>query len=133
MNYIEQARKLRPIVEQAVTSLDDRTASAAAILFPGLKENGAVVSAGTRINWNGTIKKATVDLWDTAENNPGNAPTLWQDIAYKDGYRMIPDTLTVATAFEKGECGWWNGVLYRSLADANVYTPVQCPQYWVKM
>ena len=133
MNYIEQARKLRPIVERAATSLDDRTASAAVQLFPGLKGDGALVSAGTRINWNGAIKKATVDLWDTAENNPDNAPSLWQDIEYKDGYRIIPDPLTVTTAFAKDECGWWKGELYRSLAEVNVYTPAAYPQNWVKL
>lgn len=133
MNYIEQARKLRPIVEQAASSLDDQTASTAASLFPRLKEDGSLVSAGARINWNGTIKKAAVDLWDTAENNPDNAPSLWQDIEYKDGYRIIPDTLTVTTAFAKDECGWWEGELYRSLVDANVYAPAAYPRYWVKM
>jgi hypothetical protein len=89
-----------------------------------------LISAGTRINWNGTIKKASVDLWDTAENSPENAPSLWQDIEYKDGYRIIPDTLTVTTAFAKGECGWWNGVLYRSLIDGNVYTPAVYHAGW---
>lgn len=133
MNYMEQARKLRPILERAAGSLDDKTASEAAAFFPKLKQDGVLIAAGTRINWNGVIKKASADLWDSLENNPDNAPNLWQDITYKDGYRIIPDTLTVAAAFEKGECGWWNGVLYRSLADANVYTPVQYPQYWVKM
>ena len=133
MNYIEQARKLRPIVEQAAISLDDQTASAAPMLFQRLKEDGALVSAGTRINWNGTIKKAAVDLWDTAENNPENAPGLWQDIEYKDGYRIIPDTLTVTTAFAKDECGWWKDELYRSLVDANIYTPAAYPQNWVKL
>ena len=130
MNYIENARKLRSIVEKAVISLDDKTASTAALLFPRLKADGHLVSVGTRINWNGTIKKAAVDLWDTAENNPDNAPSLWTDIEYKDGYRIIPDTLTVTTAFAKDECGWWNGVLYRSLLDANVYTPAVYPAGW---
>ena len=133
MNYIEQARKLRPIVEQAASSLDDQTASTAASLFPRLKEDGSLVSAGARINWNGTIKKAAVDLWDTAENNPDNAPSLWQDIEYKDGYRIIPDTLTVTTAFAKDESGWWKAELYRSLAEVNVYTPAAYPQNWVKL
>ena len=133
MNHIEQARKLRPILERAAGSLDDKSASEAAAFFPKLKLDGALIPAGTRINWNGVIKKASADLWDSLENNPDNAPNLWQDITYKDGYRIIPDTLTVAAAFEKGECGWWNGVLYRSLADANVYTPAQYPQYWTKM
>lgn len=125
-----EAIYLRAVVEQAATSLDDKMASTAVILFPRLKADGSLVSAGTRINWNGIVKKAAVDLWDTTENNPDNAPSLWQDIEYKDGYRIIPDTLTVTTAFTKDECGWWDGVLYRSLIDANVYTPAVYPQGW---
>lgn len=125
-----EALKLRAIVEQAVASLDDKTASEGATLFPRLKQGGALVSAGTRINWNGVIKRAAVDLWDTAENNPDNAPTLWEDIAYRDGYRIIPETITVGTAFAKDECGWWGDVLYKSLIDANVYTPEQYAAGW---
>ena len=125
-----EALYLRSIVEQAATSLDDKTASTAATLFPRLKADGSLVTAGKRINWNGTIKKAAVDLWDTKENNPANAPGLWANIEYKDGYRIIPDTITVTTAFAKDECGWWNGVLYRSKYDGNVYTPAVNPSGW---
>ena len=125
-----EAIYLRSIVEQAATSLDDKTASTAATLFPRLKQDGSLVKAGTRINWNGTIKKAAVDLWDTAENNPDNAPTLWEDLYYKDGYRIIPETITVTTAFQKDELGWWADVLYRSKVDANVYTPAVYPDNW---
>ena len=125
-----EAIYLRSIVEQASASLDDKTASTATTLFPRLKADGSLVSAGTRINWKGTIKKASVDLWDTAENNPDNAPSLWANIQYKEGHRIIPDTLTVTTAFAEGECGWWNGVLYRSLLDSNVYTPATYPSGW---
>lgn len=125
-----EAIYLRSIVEQAATSLDDKTASTAATLFHRLKQDGALIPAGTRINWNGVIKKAAVDLWDTEENNPDNATTLWEDIAYKGGYRIIPETLTVTTAFAKDECGWWNGVLYRSLMESNVYNPEQYPSGW---
>lgn len=125
-----EAIRLRSIVEQAAVSLDDKTASTAATLFPRLKENGELVKAGTRINWNGTIKKAAVDLWDTAENTPDNAPTLWADLDYRDGYRIIPDTITVTLAFTKGEYGWWGDILYRSKVDSNVYTPAQYPDNW---
>lgn len=125
-----EALKLRSIVEQAATSLDDKVASEAATLFPRLKQGGELVTAGTRINWNGTIKKAASDLWDTAENNPDNAPTLWEDIAYKEGHRIIVGTITVTSAFAKDECGWWNGKLYRSLLESNVYTPYAYPAGW---
>ena len=125
-----EAIYLRSIVEQAAPSLDDKPASTAATLFPRMKGDGELVKAGTRINWNGTVKKAGVDLWDTAENNPDNAPTLWEDIEYRDGYRVIPETITVGKAFAKDEYGWWGDVLYRSKVDANVYTPAVYPDNW---
>lgn len=125
-----EALRLRAIVEQAASSLDDKTASTAGMLFPRLKQDGSLVKAGTRINWNGKLKRAAVDLWDTAENNPDNAPTLWEDIAYRDGYRIIHATITAGTAFAMDECGWWGDTLYRSTIAANVYTPEQYPAGW---
>lgn len=130
MNYLADARKLRTIIEQAVTSLDDAQASQAASLFPGLKGDGTLVKAGTRIRWQGVVKRAAVDLWDTAENDPDNAPTLWEDLGYLDGIRIIPETITAGLAFAKGEQGWWDGVLYESLIDSNVWTPAAYPAGW---
>ena len=128
-----EAIYLRSIVEQAATSLDDKIASTAAILFPRLKENGELVKAGARINWNGTVKKASVDLWDTKENNPDNAPVLWADLDYRGGIRIIPDVITVTLAFNDGELGWWGEDLYRSVADGNVYTPDVFPANWERV
>ena len=129
----KEALRLRAIVEQAAASLDDKTASTAGMLFPRLKQDGALVKAGTRINWNGTLKRAAVDLWDTPENNPDNAPNLWADIQYRNGYRIIPDTITVTTAFAQDECGWWGDTLYRSKVNSNVYTPAVYPDNWEKI
>ena len=117
-------------MEQAAATLDDATASQAAMLFPRLKGSGDLIPAGTRINWNGSVKRAAVDLWDTEPNNPDNAPTLWEDLAYIDGIRVIPDVITAGTAFSNGEQGWWNGALYESQADNNVWTPDAYPAYW---
>lgn len=134
MITIERAYQLRALVEQAAVSLDDKAASAGAELFPRLKGDGALVSAGTRINWHGTIKRAAVDLWDTEENDPDNAPTLWEDILYRDGIRIIPETITATTAFSKGEMGWWRDGLYQSIYQgANVWTPDAYPDAWTKV
>lgn len=129
MNRAE-ALKLRAIIETAAASLDDKTASTAQTLFPRLKQDGSLIKAGTRINHNGSIKRAAVDLWDTADNSPDNAPTLWEDILYRDGYRIIPDVITAGTAFALDELGWWGDKLYKSLLSANVYTPEQYPNGW---
>lgn len=129
-NILKTARAQRKALLEAVPSLDDKIASTATALFPKLKEDGSLVKSGTRINWNGVLKRAAVDLWDRAENNPDNAPTLWEDIAYREGYRIIPDTITVGLAFAKDELGWRGDVLYKSLIDANVWTPEAYPSGW---
>lgn len=130
MSILDEARKIRQIVETVMSNVDDKIASQAVSLSPKLKEDGSLISAGTRIRYNGVLKRANVDLWDTAENNPDNAPTLWEDVMYKDGIRIIPDVITVTSAFDEGELGWWNDILYESLISANVYTPEQYPVRW---
>lgn len=126
----KEAIRIRGIIETSSQSLDDKTASTVPTFYPKLKGDGSLVKAGTKIHWNGSVKKAAVDLWDTKENNPDNAPTLWANIDYRDGYRLIPDIITVTTAFAKDECGWWKGKLYKSLVDANVYNPEQYAANW---
>lgn len=127
---LEKARAYRKALLEAVPSLEDKTASTAAELFPKLKEDGSLVKAGTRINWNGVLKRAAVDLWDTKENNPENAPTLWEDIAYREGFRVIPEIITATLAFARDECGWWGDTLYKSLRDGNAYPPDVTPEWW---
>lgn len=122
-NILENARAQREAILLATPSLDDKVASTAVDLFPKLKEDGTLVKAGTRINWNGVLKRAAVDLWDRSENNPDNAPALWEDIEYRNGIRIIPAEITTGTAFSLGEYGWWGDALYKSTLDYNIWTP----------
>ncbi len=130
MTIIERALMLRPIIEQAAQSLDDKVASTSAELFPRLKQDGSLIKAGTRIGWHGTLKRAAVDLWDTAENNPDNAPALWEDIEYRQGYRIAPETFTASSAASKGEKLWFGDELYESLRDGNDWPPSVTPEWW---
>ena len=111
-------------------SMGDAEASSTPGLYPKMLYDGRLIKAGTRINWNGQLKRAAVDLWDREENAPDAAPTLWEDINYKGGYRIIPDVITAGLAFAKGEKGWWGEQLYESLLDANVWTPESYPSGW---
>ena len=130
MNILERARLQRRNIVFGSESLDDKLASETPELFNQLNYNGELVNVGTRINWHGTLKRASVDLWDTEENNPDNAPDLWEDIDYRNGIRIIPETITVGTAFSKDELGYWGNTLYKSLIDNNVWTPPQYPSGW---
>ena len=125
---VEEAKK--PYIEALTAALDDAAASKVIPLFGGMKYSGALIEAGTRINWNGVLKRAAADLWDRADCNPDNAPGMWEDIMYRDGYRIIPENITVGLAFAKSERGWWGGVLYESVADNNVNNPEQYADNW---
>lgn len=121
---------LRRLLEAFVAQSDDATASIMPAMSPKLPHDGRLIKAGTRYNIGGTVYKAAVDLWDTEENSPENAPTLWAKLSYRDGYRIIPETITVTEAFASGERGWWGDVLMESTVGSNVYTPEQYAPNW---
>ena len=127
------ALKIRSLAMDSAKEMDDVSASSIPEMFPKLEQNGKLVKAGTRICWKGQLKKAAVDLWDTAENNPDNAPALWEDINYTNGYRTIPEVFTAGLSFAKGEKGWWKGAVYESQYDANVWNPEQFAAGWKKI
>lgn len=126
---------LRVILSAQVNSLDipDATASRMVDYYPTLTGDGSLIKVGTKINWNGVLKQAAVDLWDTDANTPDAAPTLWVDIAYREGIRVIPGTITAAQAFALDELGWWQEHIYRSTIAANVYTPDQYAAGWEQL
>ena len=137
----EQKEKTRPLTESEISRLfimqninavitDDATASRAVEFHPEMQYNSSLINAGTRIRWGKGLKRAAVDIWDTKENNPDNAPTLWEDISYKDGIRIIPEVITATLAFSEGEYGWWKDKLYRSKVTGNAHTPEVYSNNW---
>lgn len=132
MTLTELALQLRPLIEKAAQSLPDDEASKGVVLHRGLKGDGSLIKAGTRINFNGILKRAAVDIWDTPENAPDKAPTLWEDVPYKDGFRIIPNVITGGQKFSKGEKGWWGNALKESTLDNNTWTPDTNPEFWIE-
>ena len=128
----EEAIAFRRQIEAAAIHLDDKAASESPDFYEHMRYDGKAISAGTRINFEGVLYKASVTLWDTEENNPHFAPSLWEKINYHNGVRVIPEVITVTTAFAKDELGFWeaDGKTYKSLINANVYTPAAYPQGW---
>lgn len=137
----ELAEKSRPLTAEEVNRLyiaqniqtiitDDATASRAVEFHPEMQYNGKLIPAKTRIKWGNGLKRAAVDLWDAEANNPDNAPNLWEEIAYRDGFRIIPETITATLAFSEGEYGWWKDKLYKSKVNGNCYNPDVYPDNW---
>lgn len=125
------------VLKRQVNALDipEQTASRMIGFYPAMSdlEPGVLIPAGTRINWNGQLMRAAVDLWNAEENDPDNAPALWTGIAYKDGIRIAPETFTAENAAGMGEMMWFGGSVYRSLMDGNAYTPEEAPEAWERL
>ena len=133
MSPQDKARQLRPILVSAADSLSDQEISLCPEFAHTMAYDGGLISYKTRINWNGSIKMAALNLWDWEENNPDNNPTMWTDIEYVEGIRKIKENMTAGEAFSLGEKGWWKGSIYESTYNGNVYTPEQYPDGWKKV
>lgn len=133
MKYIQRAKELRPLIIKSSQSLTDADASMAPELYDTMKYDATLISEGTKMNFDGVVMKAAVDLWDLETNHPSVAPTLWEELQYKEGIRIIPETITTTTMFAKDELGWWKEELYKSLIDNNVWTPEAYPAGWEKI
>ena len=100
-------------------------------LFPRLKGDGSLIKAGAHINWHGTIKRAANALWDTEENNPDNAPTLWNDIAYREGLRVLTGPIPATNPVQVDEICWYKDEKWRNISGVpSVYLPDEYPTGW---
>ena len=127
----EEAYKLRAIIEKATVSLDDKDASEGVMLFPRLKGDGSLVEHGTRINWHGTIKRAANSLWDTVENDPNHAPSMWDDIDYREGLRVLTGPIPATNPVQADEICWYKDQKWRNISGVpSVYLPDEYPAGW---
>lgn len=130
----DEARAMRALMVASAERADDREASRMPRAYPRLRGNGELVRAGARICWPDggryRVMRAAADLWDWPENDPRLAPDLWEEIAFREGERIIPDVITEGLKFGKGELGWRGDTLWRSLLEVNTWTPEEYPDGW---
>lgn len=132
---------LRLDMRQRINTLtiDNQTAGRMIDCFPTMREvcaEGALIPAKTRIRDDhdaSVIWRSNVDLWNTDENSPENAPTLWDKIAYHDGIRIIPDVIPATLAWKMDELGWRDGHVYKSGMDGNVFLPGTVGALWEQL
>lgn len=136
--YIASARRIRPILEKAVSGemIDNKDSFDVLPMFPDRTDatfwDGHLITTGTRIRWNGQLMFARNDLWATPENNPDNAPTLWEHIEYVDGYRVLNGPISASNPVLPGEKCWENGVLYECITQiGNTYRPSEYMGNWI--
>lgn len=126
-----EAFAIRNAMDSASTHLTDEQAKESKAMYrPWLVNTDYAV---------GDMRQSASKLWKCLQAHksqegwePENTPALWVEVAPAGEYREIKDAMLPTEAFALGEIGWWQVKtnLYRSLIDANVYTPVSYPAGW---
>lgn len=123
MTLLELAQKLRPYIEKAAISLSDEDALEAVNLFPSWKPAKAYVK-DERVTFKGILYKClqahtSQDAW-----TPLAAPSLWTKVLIPDENQIPeweqPDS---TNAYMKGDKVSYNGTIYESNIDNNVWAP----------
>lgn len=83
MSIIEDARKLRPIIEQAMQSVNDSTAVQAVELYPKWAV-GVAYSVGFKVQYNGRLYKVIQPHTSQSDWTPDKVPSLFTEINETD-------------------------------------------------
>ena len=130
MTLAEMARRLRPLIEQAAQSLDDEAALEAVLLFPEWQTNTAY-TAGQKVRHAGILyavlqAHTSQDGWE-----PDAAPSLFARVLIPDP-DVIPDweQPDSTNAYMTGDKVRFDGKVYESTIDNNVWSPAAYPAGW---
>lgn len=132
MSVIDRARELRKQIEAGASTMRDEKAVQFAELFPAWAGNGFSYTIGDRVRYEGVPYKAlqthdSQELW-----NPKAAPSLWSEVLAGQsgtdiGEWQQPDS---TNPYNRGDRVRFNGKVYESLIDGNVWSPAAYPQSW---
>jgi chitodextrinase len=123
MNHIENARKLRTIIEQAAQSLPDETALEAVELYPKW-ESGVFYDAGLKVRYEDVLYTVLTAHMTQSDWTPDAAPSLFAKVLIPDP-GVIPawEQPDSTNAYSKGDKVTHNGKTWVSEVDNNVWEP----------
>lgn len=123
MISLEQARKIRAVMEQSATALDDAAALDVVPMFAKWSPT-TTYATGERVRYHGTLYKclqahAAQETW-----TPTDAPSLWAQVLIPDP-EVIPEWVQPDSTnpYMKGDKVRYQGQTWASIIDNNVWAP----------
>ena len=136
MTVLEQAQLIREAMDVAGATLTDELALECVHLYRPW-EVGRVVSVGEFLTYgvnsvgDPKLYKVVIEHTAQADWTPDTSPSLFTPIGLDDeGYPIWSQPTGAHDAYNKGDIVNYNGVLYKSLIDGNVYSPDTYPAGW---
>ena len=136
MTVIEQAEAIREAMDYAGATLEDEQALICARLYRpwGVAREYAVgdfLTYGTNSVGDPQLFKVVQAHTSQSDWLPDATPALYVAVGLDDdGYPVWAQPTGAHDAYNKGDIVNYNGVLYESLIDGNVYSPDAYPAGW---
>ena len=130
MNILDEARKLRSLIEMMAESLDDETAEENVNVFPSW-EVDHYYEVDFRCRYNGVLYKVLQAHTSQSDWTPDVAVSLFAVVHYEPGEEW-PQWVqpTAENPYMKGDKVTFEEKHYISLIDNNVWSPSAYPQGW---
>ena len=128
--WYDAALPVRESMDAAGAMLTDEQAAAVPALYSAW-ETGTAYNAGDRRTYGGVLYKCLQAHTSQDDWTPDVAVSLWSTVLIPDP-DVIPDWVQPdsTNAYMKGDKVRYNGVVYRSLIDNNVWSPDAYPAGW---
>lgn len=124
MSYVDDAKRLRPIIEEASKSLPDEEAVNAIELFPAWSDNSIAYAVDDRVSYEGFLFKCVQAHTSQPDWTPTAVPAIWTRV--DDPSEEWPEwrqPTGVQDAYPVGYKVSHNDKHWISNVDANVWEP----------
>ena len=136
MNRMQVAEQFRKALQMFAASLDDEKAMEVASIYD-LWEVGKAYAVGEFVTY-GTNSVGDPQLYKVvqahtsqADWTPDAVPSLFVAVGLDEqGYPVWSQPTGAHDAYNKGDIVDYNGTLYQSLTDGNIYPPEAYPAGW---
>ena len=130
MTLVELAHKLRPYIEKAALSLSDADALEAIDLFGSWQADKAYV-VDDKVKYEGNLYKCLQAHTSQVSWTPVAAASLWAKVLIPDE-NVIPDweQPDSTNAYMIGDKVMFEGHIYESAINYNIWSPSAYPQGW---
>jgi hypothetical protein len=133
---VQGAEQLRRAIQLFANSLSDEQALEIATVYPEYKVGspyavGEFITYGVNAVGDPQLYKVIQDHTSQEDWTPSETPSLYEPIGLNvDGYPVWSQPSGAHDAYNTGDIVDYNGTLYESLIDSNVYSPEVYPTGW---
>lgn len=113
-----------------LASIEDEVALVIPEVFPVWSGNSVEYKKDERVTYNGVLYKVITAHTSQSTWTPTDAPSLFVKVIVQEGEILDWEQPTAENAYKKGDKVRYNGKVYESLIDNNVWSPEGYPAGW---